>query len=392
MDGIADSVLVTLTEREPGDNVFIYEDGILLIEGVNYFYNTTTGAVVFNNYIPDEGTIIIVQLLKQDLVSGIFTSAINVSFNPAATPVLQTNTVQDALVELAAKTYTKTQLETIGQALVIGENVRGTKPQNTIIDEITAITWRGTLTSPVELQNVQDPVEGDVYAILSTETIVIYKNGNFISISTTGGTGAPGADGQPGLAAIFPILRNLGGTIVGDIINGNIVIPNSSFEGTGTNIQVFEGANELNYNSIATNLSELNNGEFRILASGTAITPGQIVAAIFGNQVFVDIQDHSNFTGSGPASVSYEFIGKRYDGTVFQVFSTQRFTLVLNGEEGLPGNIGATGPQGPAGPTGPEGTSVVLKGSVNLFSDLDNIVDPDPGDLYVVLADGNGYV
>lgn len=391
MDGIADSVLVTLTEREPGDNVFIYEDGILLIEGVNYFYNTTTGAVVFNNYIPDEGTIIIVQLLKQDLVSGIFTSAINVSFNPAATPVLQTNTVQDAIVELAAKTYTKTQLETIGQALVIGENVRGTKPQNTIIDEITAITWRGTLTSPVELQNVQDPVEGDVYAILSTETIVIYKNGNFISISTTGGTGAPGADGQPGLAAIFPILSNLGGTIVGNVVNNDVVVPSSSYEGTGTNIKVFEGANQLAHNPSATNISQLNDGEFLINVSGTAITPGQIISALLGNQSDVNIQDHSNIIGS-PASVSYEFIGKRLDGTSFQVFSSQRFTLVLNGEEGLPGNIGATGPQGPAGPTGPEGTSVVLKGSVNLFSDLDNIVDPDPGDLYVVLADGNGYV
>ena len=34
----------------------------------------------------------------------------------------------------------------------------------------------------------------------------------------------------------------------------------------------------------------------------------------------------------------------------------------------------------------------MLKGSVATVADLDNIVDPEPGDLYVVIANGNGYV
>ena len=67
----------------------------------------------------------------------------------------------------------------------------------------------------------------------------------------------------------------------------------------------------------------------------------------------------------------------------------------LIGVTGPIGPTGAAGPTGDTGPTGPQGndgTSVVLKGSVATVADLDNIQDPAPGDLYVVLADGDGYV
>ena len=53
---------------------------------------------------------------------------------------------------------------------------------------------------------------------------------------------------------------------------------------------------------------------------------------------------------------------------------------------------GIQGPMGPQGPAGADGTSVTLKGSVEFVTDLDTIVDPVAGDLYVVLEDGNGYV
>jgi hypothetical protein len=73
------------------------------------------------------------------------------------------------------------------------------------------------------------------------------------------------------------------------------------------------------------------------------------------------------------------------------------------GDTGLTGNTGATGSQGIQGNTGPQGiqgnvggtgaagTSVVLKGSVATFGDLPSTGNV-MGDLYVVLADGNGYV
>ena len=52
----------------------------------------------------------------------------------------------------------------------------------------------------------------------------------------------------------------------------------------------------------------------------------------------------------------------------------------------LVGADGAEGPQGSAG------TNVVLKGTVATVIDLDSIVGPVTGDLYIVLADSNGYV
>ncbi len=72
------------------------------------------------------------------------------------------------------------------------------------------------------------------------------------------------------------------------------------------------------------------------------------------------------------------------------------------GPQGAKGDTGATGPQGPqgvAGPQGPkgdtgnagaDGQSVALKGSVATVGNLP--AGAASGDLYVVLADGNGYV
>lgn len=63
------------------------------------------------------------------------------------------------------------------------------------------------------------------------------------------------------------------------------------------------------------------------------------------------------------------------------------------GPSGAPGTNGATGPTGYTGYTGytgPAGVSVVLKGSVPTVGDLPG--GAAPGDLYVVLADGDGYV
>jgi hypothetical protein len=53
---------------------------------------------------------------------------------------------------------------------------------------------------------------------------------------------------------------------------------------------------------------------------------------------------------------------------------------------------GPEGPDGPDGPKGDDGTSVVIKGSVQTVGDLDNIQDPEIGDLYVVIASGDGYI
>ena len=60
------------------------------------------------------------------------------------------------------------------------------------------------------------------------------------------------------------------------------------------------------------------------------------------------------------------------------------------GPQGPAGPQGTQGPQGPQGERGEDGTSVTLKGSV---ADVVNLpTGAAPGDLYVVLSDGNGYV
>lgn len=74
-------------------------------------------------------------------------------------------------------------------------------------------------------------------------------------------------------------------------------------------------------------------------------------------------------------------------------YNFQNTTWIWNGSVW---NISAptppAGATGPAGANGQDGTSVVLKGAVDYANDLDLIPAPAAGDLYVVLADLDGYV
>ncbi len=63
------------------------------------------------------------------------------------------------------------------------------------------------------------------------------------------------------------------------------------------------------------------------------------------------------------------------------------------GEQGPAGPVGPAGPQGPQGPQGPagqDGTGVQIVGTVATVNNLP--ASGSPGDLYIVQADGNGYV
>ena len=62
------------------------------------------------------------------------------------------------------------------------------------------------------------------------------------------------------------------------------------------------------------------------------------------------------------------------------------------GLQGPKGDTGLTGPKGDTGAAGADGTSVSLKGSVQIVSDLSSLVNLTIGDLYVVTSNGNGYV
>ena len=60
------------------------------------------------------------------------------------------------------------------------------------------------------------------------------------------------------------------------------------------------------------------------------------------------------------------------------------------GPQGATGPAGPQGPQGPQGPAGQDGTGVQIIGTVATVNDLP--ASASPGDLYIVQADGNGYV
>ena len=62
----------------------------------------------------------------------------------------------------------------------------------------------------------------------------------------------------------------------------------------------------------------------------------------------------------------------------------------IQGDQGIQGPQGSPGPVGPVGPEGPMGTGLSLSGTVPTVADLPTYASK--GDLYIVEADGNGYV
>ena len=79
--------------------------------------------------------------------------------------------------------------------------------------------------------------------------------------------------------------------------------------------------------------------------------------------------------------------------TVNQEYTLNNITWIWDGTVwNIDAPIPEPGPAGPAGTPGLNGTSVVLKGSVDYANDLDLIPVPVQGDLYIVLADLDGYV
>jgi hypothetical protein len=88
-------------------------------------------------------------------------------------------------------------------------------------------------------------------------------------------------------------------------------------------------------------------------------------------------------TGDAGTSVSVSNAGT--SGAAVLDFTIPR------GAVGQTGAVGPEGPEGPQGPKGDDGASIVLKGAVNLFTNLPTTGNTQ-GDLYVVQNDGNGYV
>ena len=378
------TIPVGLTEFEPEDTVFVYEDGILLIEGINYSFDNQTGVINFLSSgqpgdptfnIPDVGSIITIQLIKRSVFSGLITSASNISFDPQQINIISANNVQLAIQQLVQGVFTQEQLETPGQALVSGANVAGLTPQTSILDDLEAITWKGTLANVLALGNIVDPTNGDVYAILQEQTIYIRRNNTWAPILAQGQLPQDGLNGED---AVFGFLTQPASVLTQDA-NFDIVFTNS-----GSDIVVFEGNTQLAPQLGVT----ANPGEFNvILDQAINITAGSLTVPSGAN--FVRMGNHSQLADiTAPALVRLRIEGRRNNGDNFIFFLNQSIALAPR----IVGPAGADGVDGVDGVDGLDGTSVVIKGSVATVQDLDLIINPSIGDLYVVLADGQGYV
>ena len=152
-----------------------------------------------------------------------------------------------------------------------------------------------------------DAYEGDTSPIISSDYITVYGL-------------ASGSD------ALTVIVQNEAHNIPADA-NGNV--SPTDYAGSGTIINVFEGATELVYSSPATSA-----GTWSVSPVGTSISVGTLTDS--GN--FVTVGDHSNMISS-TAKITYSITGKRLNNTPFSISRTQSFT---KNNSGAPGVSGAT--------------------------------------------------
>ena len=152
---------------------------------------------------------------------------------------------------------------------------------------------------------------------------ILYKDTTSTETSPVNITGAMG---KTGAAAINVLLSSESCSVPADN-SGNV----TSYVGTGTTIQLFEGATELTYDGIGT-----NNGFWKVTASGSNITPSSPTDsgqhATYG--------DHSAMAlGSDTALITYTISGKRTDGTDFSILRSQNFTKSKAGSDGAAGMV-----------------------------------------------------
>jgi hypothetical protein len=103
---------------------------------------------------------------------------------------------------------------------------------------------------------------------------------------------------------------------------------------------------------------------------------------------FASDDSGSDFATSPGASLDY--IAVLSTDTAIPSPQASDFAGLWKNYRGPQGDTGPTGPAGADGADGADGTSVQLLGSVDTVGDLPS--GATAGDLYVVLADGNGYV
>lgn len=128
--------------------------------------------------------------------------------------------------------------------------------------------------------------------------------------------------GDNGSSVVQAIFSNESHTLPADAA-GTV----SSYAGSGTNIRVFEGINELDYDGVGTAA-----GKWTVSTSATSITRGTLTES--GLQL--NVGDHSAMTAD-KASISYTISGKRANGSAFSFVRLQNLSKSKTGTAGAGG-------------------------------------------------------
>ena len=138
----------------------------------------------------------------------------------------------------------------------------------------------------------------------------------------------------------------------------------SSYANSGTEIRVYEGVNELDYDGVGSAKSK-----YTISAVPTGIDLGGAITELGTNAALVS--DHTNMT-TDVASVTYTITGKRASGVAFSITKEQTLTKVRAGVEGTSVLLSATETvDGVTTVTFSDGQSIII----NDGADGDNGVD-----------------
>jgi hypothetical protein len=140
-----------------------------------------------------------------------------------------------------------------------------------------------------------------------------------------------GTHGDTGNSAINPVLSN-GGHIFPADKDGNV----TSYTNSGTQLRVYEGANELSYDGVGT-----SNGTWTFSTG----TPNNIVVgSISDSGTFATIGVHSGvLSGADSSAITYTITGKSSTGVAFTTTQTQTFSKSKAGQNSTtPGITGAS--------------------------------------------------
>ena len=157
-----------------------------------------------------------------------------------------------------------------------------------------------------------------------------------------------GADGSSGIDGLTIVAPNTSHTL--PATSAGVV---SSYTGSGTTIQIYEGSAALGaVASLTTTNSQFTVGTPYVSGTSSITVGGRTYSSITAT-----VAQHSTMSSTGDECViTYPITLRRANGTVVNMSVQQTITKSRAGSTGATGSTGADGAMGPAGPKGDTGT------------------------------------